>query len=478
MNGTPWGWSFLISSTPGGAFCIHRASASHTSDVSLMGDIAQVLIPAPPGSDEYVELSRERAYTGHRWRKHLLNLGTLVHPQTGEKLALDDQWFDRLKTNFANGVCDIVQAPLADANNKHSEKPTDNAGEVMDITRDGDKVYVDIDVRDPKVHEGLKNRTILGASAFLHMDYKDTKTDQRVGPTLLHSCFTNRPYVTGLEDYEEIAASHSDDGEVKVFEQPAPGANDVLPAAVNLSYNCTTGQWLDPNGTLYTLTTPVTGTTGTLWVGPAGIQPQVTPADNTGQDVQLSKERQMPPTKEELFEALKKDHGIDVAALQASSEAGRQVGLTMDAQELTTAISTALRQAPTVQLSQEQEGATSLTGPDVVNAVVELANTNQQLGAKVTELVRKDAEREVEEYIRDGKVLPKQRAAMVELALTNRDMLAALLPDEPVIKMSAQAGITGPDGEQQHVADIDGTIAALSARHKEFFEPSNGNRRH
>jgi Mu-like prophage I protein len=183
---------------------------------------SHVIIPAPRG--DYMELSRTKGYHGHHWRKHILNLGELTHPKTGEKLQLDDDFYSSLARNFEAGVSDIVAVPLANDDNKHVEGPLANAGEVMGITREGDKVFVDLDVRDPAVHSGLKRKTILGASAFLHMNYTDTRTNQKVGPTLLHSCITNRPYVVGLDDYEEVVAATMADSEsdVVVLSQEGP----------------------------------------------------------------------------------------------------------------------------------------------------------------------------------------------------------------------------------------------------------------
>jgi hypothetical protein len=190
-----------------------------------------VIIPSPPG--DFVELARTREYTGQHWRKHILNLGELIHPKTGEKLPLDDKFYSSLANNFERGVCDIVQAPVANDDNKHVETPLANGGEVMGISREGNKVYVDLDVRDPRVQEGLKNKTILGASAFLHMDYTDTRTGRKVGPTLLHSCFTNRPYVVGLDDYEPVIAATADsEGDVVVLaqEEAVPTKDELITA--------------------------------------------------------------------------------------------------------------------------------------------------------------------------------------------------------------------------------------------------------
>ena len=90
------------------------------------------------------------------------------------------------------------------------------------------------------------------------MNYKDTATQQRIGPALLHHCLTNRPYVTGLDDYEEVLAATADSAADMEL-----GENPVILA--------------------------------------------------------LPEDRM--PTKEEMLAALKAEHGIDVEALQAAADA-------------------------------------------------------------------------------------------------------------------------------------------------------------
>jgi hypothetical protein len=355
----------------------------------------QVIIPSPVGSDEYVELAGPRPKTaqGKVFKKHLLNLGTLIHPKTGEKLVLDEPWFDRLRDNFNSGVCDIVQVPLADSQNQHSEDPSRNLGEVIDVVREGSKVYSLVDIRDPDAVPKM-GKTYLGASAMLNLDYTDTRTGKKVGPTLLHHCVTNRPYVTGLDPYEEVIAATAD------------GVEDVI---------------------------------------------VLTPED-----------AEMPATKDELLAALKEHHGIDVAALEAAAAAKA------DPAALTAQLTAAL-QGSTASLTAGANG--EITFSDAVNAIVELAQDNKNLGAAVLQLTRKDAEREIDGYVQNGRVLPKQRDAFIRLAMTDRDQMEVLLPDEPVVKLNHQVGNEGePHGEGKQITDIDAEVVRLAAKHGRFFE--------
>jgi len=75
--------------------------------------------------------------------------------------------------------------------------------------RDG-KIYARFEARDEEAANKI-GKSYLGASAFFHLNYQDTATTQRVGPTLLHVAVTNRPYVTNLEDYNEVLLSRGAD---------------------------------------------------------------------------------------------------------------------------------------------------------------------------------------------------------------------------------------------------------------------------
>lgn len=171
-----------------------------------MGDLA--IIPQPHGSSGYVELSRSRQ--GRIFEKHILSEGPLLYPKAkGGIVDIDGDFLDTMIANFSAGVCDIVQVPVAGAKNEHTEDPFRNIGEVIGLSKRDHKLYAQIDARNENAANAL-GKTLLGASAMLSTDYTDTKTLKKVGPTLLHVAVTNRPYVTGLEDYQELVAASAD----------------------------------------------------------------------------------------------------------------------------------------------------------------------------------------------------------------------------------------------------------------------------
>jgi hypothetical protein len=172
------------------------------------------IVPCPTG-DNYtalssvpLELARQRKVMGTVYRKHILNEGVLIHPKTKQRISVDGSFMDSLVHNFNAGIGDIVQVPLANDKNEHVESPGANLGEVVGLERKDRKLYALIDARQDAEKFG---KTYLGASAFLSTDYTDTSTDRKAGPTLLHVAVTNRPYVTNLEDYEQVVAATADD---------------------------------------------------------------------------------------------------------------------------------------------------------------------------------------------------------------------------------------------------------------------------
>jgi phage I-like protein len=369
--------------------------------------MADDLVIVPSDGDGFVPLARTK--TGRLFRKHLLNLGNLRHPATGRVITVDDTFAATLKKNFDAGVCDIVQVPLANAKNEHTEDPERNIGEVVDIEVKDKKIYAVLDVREPKHAERL-GKTYLGASAMMHLDYTDTKTGKKVGPTLLHACVTNRPYVTGLENYQEIVAATTDNSDEAIL-----------------------------------LTTDV--------VEEAKVSEETEMPDESKAETTPAK-----PSLEELLTALKTDHNIDVTALQAKASEGEQ------AASLSQTLVKALTDAGVVKLTNDEKETVS---PEtVVGAVAELHQNNVTLANRVNALEKADAEYAVNDLIKAGRVLPAQKNAFVELKLSNAAMFDALVPAEPIVKLNNETGVTPPKDEK-HNQDIDAEIARLTAAYLE-----------
>ncbi len=181
-------------------------------------------VPQPKGAQGYVELAApsatRKAAQGKVFEKEILKMGPLYHGNArGGRVDIDDTFVDTLIDNFNKGACDIVQMTIVDEKNRHTEDPLRNIGEVIGLTKRDGKVYAQVDVRDEAAVPKM-GKTLLGGSAAMYLDYTDTDTQQKVGPTLTHLAVTNRPYVLGLETYKEVvalSADGSDDDDVIVL---------------------------------------------------------------------------------------------------------------------------------------------------------------------------------------------------------------------------------------------------------------------
>lgn len=356
-----------------------------------------VALAAPSGDDAgFVELARTQK--GRLFRKQILKMGEdFVHPSNPtKKIHVDSQLAESLVRNFQAGVCDIVQVPIANDLNQHVEDPLRNAGEVVNLSYDDKGVYAMIDARK---HADDFGNTLLGASALMHMNYSDTGTGEGKGPTLLHVAVTNRPYLTNLEGFEEVIAA----------------STGGIASAVD-----TTEQ----------------------------EQPVVMLPATDKKEVEVME-------LDAMLEALKNDHGIDVAELQEKAAAAPEG-------ELLAALSNVLKpNAPKPE---------ALTLKDVADAVVELAEEKVALSAQVTALnevneaaKQREAEAEVDALVKAGRILPKSRDTMVTLSRTNREAFDALVPDDAIVALSSQGVDTfdSPDEAKQYTENID-RLAALA----------------
>jgi len=105
-----------------------------------------------------------------------------------------------------------------------------------------------------------------------------------------------------------------------------------------------------------------------------------------------------------------------------------------------------LKEAGVVSLSHTDEDEIGIA--DVAEAVVELSGQKLKLEKTVNTLVKQaeevrlsNATKEVEAYIKEGRILPKQKEAMIALSMEDRETFDLLLPDEPLVSLSAE-GVT------------------------------------
>lgn len=396
--------------------------------------MATNIIISGEGTDGYVELAAagRQNVKGRLFKKQILHFDSFKNPNDPSRdITIDENFAKSLVTNFSKGVCDIVQVPIVNEKNQHVEDPTRNIGRVVDIDYDDKGVFVYIDAL--KHGEDL-GKTLIGASAMMNLDYTDTRTGERVGPTLLHCAVTNRPYINNLDGFSEIiSASRADTQEETVL----LGASEE----------------------------PI--------------------------------EEKIPMNLEELMAELKDKHGIDVAALQAQITAKEaevtklssdlsakdeevvQLSATLaEKDEETSKLSTAIGEGEEIKLSE------------VAEAVVQLAAEKKDLETKFEQQVvalsalqgerdkanHKIAENEIDGYIKAGRILPKQREAMIRLSLEDRKTFDSLLPEDSIVALT-EGGVTTHEvtnDEQNNNNDGEDKQAEAVKRYLEMADAQSG----
>ena len=368
-----------------------------------MGD-QRVIIPG--SSEEFVALSSTG--TRKRFKKHILSKGPLHYPTVaGGTLYIDDEFMDTLVDNFKNGVCPIVQTPLVDDKNRHSEAPERNIGTVVDLSVENDKLYATIEaVR----HAEDLGETILGASAMLSTNYTDTRNKSKVGPALLHVALTNRPHIVDLEGFEEIIAASGDSTDEAVLLTASIKENtmDLEEFIEKLK--------AEHNIDVHELQEKAKAT--------EEAEAKAEEAEAKAEESNVKSEetqRKLVSLSNDLSEAL----GIDTVISLSGDE--------------------------TLELSSVDSAQENIVG-----AITELKTKNIELSGQLQEIeeakVKADAENRVDSLVKDGYILPAKRDAQLSLLLSNSELFEELLPEDAIVRLSHEDGSDPADADAEAAA--------------------------
>jgi hypothetical protein len=167
----------------------------------------------------------------------------------------------------------------------------------------------------------------------------------------------------------------------------------------------------------------------------------------------------MPDTLDEILDGLKTDHNIDVRALQVKAAEAEGVA------ELSAKLTEALGSNGIIKLSNGEVAKSE----DLVLAVGQLVTDKTELSNRVDALElsnrRAAAEAEVDKLIEGGFVAESTRQAFIDLKLSNEETFAALVPEQPIIKLSGEATAFAPaDSKPSEVvqSEIDRYAAAAA----------------
>jgi hypothetical protein len=342
----------------------------------------ELAIVSGPKDDSFVELSAAAApakATGRVFRKQILKFGDLRY-KNGQKYKIDDAFADKLIENFSKSG-EIVHVPKAGARNEHNDDPDRNIGEVIGVSKNDKGVYVDIDARTDDADK--LGKTLLGVSALMNLAHENRETGENMGPTLLHACVTNRPYVTNLDPFEEViklSADTPEDGEVIFLTDDEISEEKTMTREEAIAFLKTDG--LDV--------------------------------------VALSAEvEDLRPLRAEVDTLRPKaDAYVTLSSAVASTFQADEGVLALSATDATV-----------------EEFVASVT-----NAHDKIVSLSAEVETAHQEAADNEAEREVDKLVLTGYILPAKKDSMLKLRKLDKEIFLEQVPEKPVVALSVELG--------------------------------------
>jgi phage I-like protein len=174
------------------------------------------------GKREFAKVPGAR---GTLYSKQIIKFGNYVDPWFPEwPMTLDSEWGDLIKENFDKKTVGRVAVPAS-----HTDDPEKNRGELLAVENDGEGLNGTLDIRDPQTVQDIENELIWDDSISFTNNYIDEKGIGH-GPVLFHVALVNNPYITGMAGFQALskAASHIR----QAFSQKHSGSAIVLSKSV------------------------------------------------------------------------------------------------------------------------------------------------------------------------------------------------------------------------------------------------------
>lgn len=153
------------------------------------------------------------------FRKKILPLSTIRHPDTGERVTFDRAYHQSLIDSFAAGAVEQTPLQLADDRNRHNMNPELTRAHVVSLShatpadKDGPGLYADFVPHSGKAAKLLRRNPGLGVSCSI-LENRERVDGQRFPRVLRHVLATLDPRVVGLGQWRAVSLSQDEDGQV------------------------------------------------------------------------------------------------------------------------------------------------------------------------------------------------------------------------------------------------------------------------
>lgn len=383
-----------------------------------------------------ITFQEDELTSGKIYWKQILAYGKVKHPQNlNIELDIDEDFVDNIITAFEEDALEKVPILAGTHDNSAIER---TVGIISELRKTDDGLDAKMEITDEDISDLVDTKTSDGTSLLsgvsVYVAPAATKEGKVYPDVLWHVAITNFPWMTGLDDFEEIAASHS------VYTLPRYVKFENLSRRVDIVRNAYYDKlnmdfWsysyvkevhdnfiIEDTGTNYVRYSYEIDSDGEVQFGEPELVTVQYVEMNTKEST-LANDDKDKNQKSELSEQSKKffaSHGVE-----------NFDGVTTLINELKKE-KTDLEAANKV-MSEEKNS--------LADRVVSLENARKLTDATVA----------VEGQIAAGKIVPAQKTSYIELHMSNSEMFNSLMEKAPVIVDTKEYGLS-PDKK-----DIDGT---------------------
>lgn len=124
----------------------------------------------------------------NRFKKEVARTGVYTD-RHGKKVTITREYFDELIKNFKPG--DDIPVPNGHDGMKDVKA---NTGFVVALSRDGDSLIAELEIKDPEAAQKIRNKTIKGVSIGVQLS-------ETLGRVLNHIALTLTPAIPNLADF-------------------------------------------------------------------------------------------------------------------------------------------------------------------------------------------------------------------------------------------------------------------------------------
>jgi hypothetical protein len=351
------------------------------------------------------------ALSARRFRKQILRYGEWSHPSApGGKLRVTKELVAQIVANFHKGVRDNVPIPLG-----HEVDAISSVGQVVALDVDDTGLWGIHEIKDEAAAEKI-GTTWTGSSAFIDLNAVDKETGEVLGPVLVHNAITNAPYIKNLAPFESVALGED--------------AQDAVVIQLQEATVATQG-------------------------GRMTIEEMLAQLAETSDD---ELREALSTARPELFAVANGEAEVDEAAIEAARAEGREA-----------VVAALAEKGITVGLS---ESAGDGAAPEVdITSAPEFVKLSERVTTLEGEKTLKAVTIKVDDAVKAGKVLPSQRDALIEVGLSDEEMLNKLIPAQAVVSLSEE-GVNPADetnvqlSEEDAEAEANRLVAAYASNGK------------